>query len=231
MHGGEQLGLTGVSWSEAMVSITEYVVLFQVVLKVLTNDVFKQLAGYRRQWNWSIVLHFAPVTLLRHTRNVCGQPVRWHLSCLYRLTEIENTAQSVNAGAMVSVHSFSILLGMLSGPHALAEFRFQRSFATLLSWCPSQSWVWCRFHLGQLRAIVFSEDRVKLVEKDLGGAVTEESSMFLQGVYPCVVLVFCFHVPPEWPSVVSFILSSITLFTYWYSVFLISLLHSFLKNL
>ena len=49
MHGGEQLGLTGVSRSEAVVSITEYVVLFQVVSKVSTNDVFKQLAGYRRQ--------------------------------------------------------------------------------------------------------------------------------------------------------------------------------------
>ena len=49
MHGGEQLGLTGVSQCEAMVSITECVVLFQVVSKVLTNDVFNQLAGYRHQ--------------------------------------------------------------------------------------------------------------------------------------------------------------------------------------
>ena len=36
----------------------------------------------------------------------------------------------LNAGAMVSAHSFNILLGMLSGPHALAGFRFRRSFAT-----------------------------------------------------------------------------------------------------
>ena len=49
MHGGEQLGLTGVSRCEAMVSITEYVVLFQLVSKVSTDDVFKKLAGYRRQ--------------------------------------------------------------------------------------------------------------------------------------------------------------------------------------
>ena len=48
-------------------------------------------------------------------------------------------------------------------------------------------------------------DRAKLVEKDLGlgGAVAEESSTFLQGGYPCVVLASCFHVLPEWPSVVS----------------------------
>ena len=45
MHGGEQLSLTGVSRSEGVVSITEYVVLFQVVSKVSTNDVFNQLAG------------------------------------------------------------------------------------------------------------------------------------------------------------------------------------------
>ena len=31
---------------------------------------------------------------------------------------------------MVSAHYFSILLGMLSGPHALAGLRFQRCFAT-----------------------------------------------------------------------------------------------------
>ena len=49
MHGGEQLGLTGVSRSEAVVSITEYVVLFQLVSNVSSNDVFKKLAGYRRQ--------------------------------------------------------------------------------------------------------------------------------------------------------------------------------------
>ena len=49
MHGGEQLGLTGMSRSEAVVSITEYVVLFQLVSKVSSNDVFKKLAGYRRQ--------------------------------------------------------------------------------------------------------------------------------------------------------------------------------------
>ena len=34
MHSGKQLGLRGVSRSEAVVSITEYVVLFQVVSKV-----------------------------------------------------------------------------------------------------------------------------------------------------------------------------------------------------
>ena len=36
----------------------------------------------------------------------------------------------LNAGEMVSAHYFSILLGMLSGPHALAGLRFQRCFAT-----------------------------------------------------------------------------------------------------
>ena len=49
LHGGEQLGLRGMSRSEAVVSITKYVVLFQVVPEVSTNDVFKQLASYRRQ--------------------------------------------------------------------------------------------------------------------------------------------------------------------------------------
>ena len=49
-HSGKQLGLRGVSRSEAVVSITEYVVLFQEVPEVSTNDVFKQLASYRRQW-------------------------------------------------------------------------------------------------------------------------------------------------------------------------------------
>ena len=93
--------------------------------QTLTNDVFEQLTGYRRQWNWSIVVRFAPVALLEHTGDVCSQPVDGSCPvCTDRLK------LKLSAGTVVSIHSFSTLLGILSGPHALDRFRFQRSFAT-----------------------------------------------------------------------------------------------------
>ena len=49
LHGGEQLSLAGVSRSEAVVPVSQYAVFLQMVSEVATDDVLKQLAGYRCQ--------------------------------------------------------------------------------------------------------------------------------------------------------------------------------------
>ena len=167
----------------------------------LTNDVFEQLAGYRRQWNWSIVLRFAPVALLEHAGDVCSQPVDG--SCPVCTDGLK---LQLSAGTVVFMHSFSTLLGILSGPHALDRFRFQRGFAapsvlmtkSILGMVQIPSWAAESLHLLRIRSWTGWEGSwpwwcCHWREQCLSsGGVTHVLSWHL-----------AFHVPPEWLGVVS----------------------------